>query len=364
MWNDVFHSNIIFSMAIMSPNKLELLSLRDVARFLGSSPSTTSRWHTTRYLGFPPPVQITAASPLWSAVDIEEWKRRYMHLKHIEGYKLTQLIFTYSALGKNFRQGSIDDRLTAEQSCLQDKLGSIPFPTDIIKSILLAHKNYEDELSRQLNNIVSISEAKLGSEPLLYSNIYRAIKLKNENQVNDVLAEIIKLLPKNSSFRAFGRNAKKSSAEYPKTVYRELFVDHGHLNKQGRLDIAAVYPDDEALIIETKLTHANNADMLKNVGYLLSLEQIYKSFSPVALVNGVSANSSAYGFDFVQWEDFLKNLRVIISQIGGDFSIYTKTSLLLLTGLLEVSVLNLNIDRHQPNSRAADYLNEFAERTK
>jgi hypothetical protein len=54
----------------------------------------------------------------------------------------------------------------------------------------------------------------------------------------------------------------------PVTVKREHCIPHGHIDKEGRLDLCIRFGKQVILVIEIKISDADSADTEKHTGYI------------------------------------------------------------------------------------------------
>jgi len=337
-------------------------SLRDVAAYLqtqrlASSPSTISRWGKGGPWSFPLPDQSTAASPLWRAERVKEWARAYARVKHLSGYQLTHLLKTYAALGATCRP----QRMPLETVEVAEPPRPFIMTESIfegMRNLVAAYRVLEETWSEEFDFLVKQSNQKLGCEPLLLPAL-AVCAIENENAVSDVLAELLKLLPKVAVFEALELTMNLVGDGCPQWVEREWPVAMGHPDKSGRLDITAVYPDEERLVFEVKLGHADQSDLAKNEGYTRSLNNSGAKYCAVALVYGRSPNACGHGFALRDWRAVLLGFRRVIARCRDPSVPHRHLAALILVGMLERRVLHLNLERRLAHLDTLRYLRYF-----
>lgn len=346
---------------------LSYWSVRDIVRYLADhlglaiSASTVSRWSQSGPWGFPRPNQISAASPLWLAEEVKSWAEIYARVKALSGPRLSHLVRTYAQAGRAFRP-------QAKAAVLEDKETSRslapvgPTISKAIEVLVAAYRNHQQVWKEEFDALVSRSTALLGCEPLLLPSIADSAVLEDENAVSDVLATVLRLLPKSAAFEMFGLSMHASSDELPRHVEREWPVAHGHTGRCGRLDVAAIF-SDSWLVIETKLDHADKADLAKNQGYIRSLQKSGIKYEAVAIVTDISPGSHGHGFSLVVWRDVLLRLRRVIANRRHQFATHAAIALVFFTGMLERRVLGMRLDSRAADPLTQTYLNQFHRET-
>jgi hypothetical protein len=328
--------------------------------------STISRWgQEGGPWGFPLPIQSTAASPLWQVDEVKSWVNTYSRVKHIQGHRLSELVKAYAANGAEIYRG-----FCAERNSITTATSTKATPTrqslqpDDLSSILAAYRDLEKSWKVDYDYLVGESVNRLGDEPLLLPALTRLITIDHENVVNDLLAEVFKLLPKTLAFEVVGLTPERPNNNLPKRVEREWLVNRGHPGRTGRLDVAAIYSDHEWLVIESKMGSAEKADLVKQAGYFESFQSSSIPFKAAVLVADLGVGARGYGFKLIKWVDVLLNLRQGIANLGKSSKSQNQVALLLvLIGILERGLLGLRLDVRLSSQKTVDYLKDFHSRT-
>ncbi|WP_295393709.1 hypothetical protein [uncultured Thiodictyon sp.] len=233
---------------------------------------------------------------------------------------------------------------------------------DGIRTLIAAYRVLEEGWNEQFERLVEQSNKRLDCEPLLLPATFTNLcAIENENAVSDVLAEMLRLLSKSAAFQSLDltMNLGGDSDRCPRLVEREWPVTEGHPNQSGRLDITAVYRDEERLVIEVKLGHADKSDLAKNEGYTRSLNASGVQYRAVALVRGQSEASCGYGFALCDWREVLLRFRGVIARGYDDIPAHSRLALLFLVGMLERRVLGLRLEKRLAHRDTLEYLQEF-----
>ena len=144
---------------------------------------------------------------------------------------------------------------------------------------------------------------------------HRWVAAHREEAYSDWLEWIVAQLEPEEIMRVFGvRDPQMVSAceRCVVTVERERRVRHGHEGSEGRLDLKIWFGDQALLVVEVKLTQAEDADTAKQAGYRASLEAdpstpLLKEFIMLALDAG---DREYEGFKPQLWTNVCVELRL------------------------------------------------------
>ena len=114
------------------------------------------------------------------------------------------------------------------------------------------------------------------------------------------------------------------------TTKREDWVEKGDAGHSGRSDLVIRYGAYRPLVIEVKVTGAEEASTLKQSGYAES----YGTLDGVLLVTGSQSETSEGGFQVRLWSDVAKGLRQSAAEICGE-AVVQAALLLAFAGAIE-----------------------------
>jgi hypothetical protein len=291
---------------------------------------------------------------------VEAWAARYARVRDLSGYQLTQLARAYTALGESLRPSPKSPPEEAPVATLKGP-ALTPALCAGIARLVAAYRVLEEAWKTEFDGVVARSKARLGSEPLLLPTFAALIPVDHENAVSNVLAEVLKLLPKTAAFGAFDQQPQRPDDAIPRRVEREWPVAEGHIGRRGRLDLVAVYPDGEWLVLEIKVVSAGAADLAKNAGYARSLDGTRVVYQAVTLVRDGAATVDGHGFAPLDWRDTLLRLRWALAELRASQRLPAVDGVLLLAlvGVLERRLLNLRLDSRLSDLGTRAYLHDF-----
>src|SRR5271157_206997 len=128
-------------------------------------------------------------------------------------------------------------------------------------------------------------------------------------------------------------------------IDREVPVEEGHDEHTGRIDILIHFEKCKVLInVEIKVTNAEEADLIKNVGYDNSLKRRFPQIAPENRHNKllvIEAMKDDYdGYKVLTWENLCKELRRIVKT--KEYDILFRALCLGLTGAVEQTLLGFS----------------------
>ena len=133
-------------------------------------------------------------------------------------------------------------------------------------------------------------------------------------------------------------------------IEREVKVSKGHQGRQGRLDLLITIDPHILIVIEVKLTPAEEADTKKQNGYVQSIEESneFCSFRKHYILLSKSANKSVIdGFRTHTYSVLCRNMRrLAIGWQKEDGKLLDAAMLLAVTASFETNILGLSLDKN------------------
>jgi len=153
--------------------------------------------------------------------------------------------------------------------------------------------------------------------------MHRWLSEEREESYSDWLQWVIEALGSAESiFRVLGIEAPEvaSRRQFLKPqVDREVWVEKGHDEQSGRLDLLIQFARETIIVVEVKLTDAESADTDKQKGYWDSLENKYKEsaekkqlYAKLLVVNAEKLDY--WNFKPITWKDLCLELRRIVAE--------------------------------------------------
>lgn len=242
------------------------------------------------------------------------------------------LIHTWGELGKRFLG------LSGEQPEL--------LRMDCLKGINLAILKLREISCKDIESILHKSNAHLAiinlSEPFLLdfsSNKWFAGG--REEGYSNWLAWLLQQLEPAELLKLLEIIIPNPVTETPR-IFREYFVEKGHVGQTGRIDILIHFKENDFLInIEVKVTNAENADLIKNIGYDDSLRNRFSNVSPGNIYNRlliIQSEKNKYdGYEIITWESISLGLRRIAIYKQGNQLV--RSLCLCFAGAIEQNLL-------------------------
>lgn len=142
------------------------------------------------------------------------------------------------------------------------------------------------------------------------------------------------------------------------TIKREMYVEKGHEEQAGRIDLFIHYESKAIIDLEIKVVDAELADLGKNRGYKESMQRFSgKQFHKLLVVR--SAKSSYDDYEVLSWHDVCLELRRMVSQKAIKDPLVASI-MLTFAGAVEQGILGFsNIKSQYYNPSTLDYLGEF-----
>jgi hypothetical protein len=148
-------------------------------------------------------------------------------------------------------------------------------------------------------------------------------------------------------------------------VDREVWVDHGHENKLGRLDILIQVGDRALVAIEVKLGSASAADTLKQMGYVKAIE-IDPKFSGrlkrYVLLVTESDEGNVCGFKVTDYYILCRNLRRLAIEWMKRQELTVAAVSLMVAASIEENLLRLSLQKSSFTPDTLSHLTKFIER--
>jgi len=155
-------------------------------------------------------------------------------------------------------------------------------------------------------------------EPLVALDFieHRWVAGHREEAYSDWLQWVLSQIEPREVLRVLGVSKPRmlrACGDCPHTVTRERKVPHGHEGSTGRLDLEIRFGDRGLLVVEVKLTSAEDADTAKHRGYRRSLEAENAALPFRAYVVLVleAADEEYDGFEPWLWADACLELRLV-----------------------------------------------------
>ena len=167
---------------------------------------------------------------------------------------------------------------------------------------------------------------------------------KHENAYSDWLAWIIEgLADPELVFSLFDIHvAPETVRGLTPRIQREFVVKGGHLGHTGRLDIFIEYEKRAVIVLELKVTSAENADTEKQQGYKESIERAYPKVAHYRLLVLQSQKNIYHDFSVITWTDICLRIRKLVSSRRVK-NMMLGALMLCFAGAVEQSLLRLSI---------------------
>ena len=144
--------------------------------------------------------------------------------------------------------------------------------------------------------------------------------------------------------RLVGRILRSAHLEHhasptePMRISREVPVEHGHVDRTGRLDIVISQGSRRLAVIEVKTREYGESDLEKHKGYRDSTSTDSPDADLIFLaVDPPTSNPG--GFRFLSWADLCVNLRAIAPHMLGTEQILGTALILAFVGAVEQNLL-------------------------
>jgi len=140
---------------------------------------------------------------------------------------------------------------------------------------------------------------------------HRWLQAKREEAYSDWLAWILFRIrtPDRILAALNGEVQTEASSQQPATVVREYWVESGHVDRTGRVDIHLKFQNQAVFWIEVKLTSAEDADMEKNSGYRAAQDARPELIKRRFTIAKGGRQKDYSGFEFRSWETVCRGLR-------------------------------------------------------
>lgn len=131
-----------------------------------------------------------------------------------------------------------------------------------------------------------------------------------------------------------------ANSKGPVSVEREIWVEHGHVDQTGRLDIVVSQGLEKLAVIEVKTREYSREDLQKHIGYARAI----KTSSPQAemiLLAVDPPDTDLSGFRFLSWDDVCVTLRGIAPSLLVSERPLATALILAFVGAVEQNLLGL-----------------------
>lgn len=147
---------------------------------------------------------------------------------------------------------------------------------------------------------------------------------------------------------------------------REVWVEHGHEGRVGRLDILLRVQDRAIIALELKRGSADEADTEKQNGYIRAIETdpafLGRSKSYVLLVT-TSESDEVDGFEVRQYPILCRNLRRLAVAWISHERLFLAAITLAVTASIETNLLRMSVQKGSFTPSTLSHLREFTERS-
>lgn len=153
--------------------------------------------------------------------------------------------------------------------------------------------------------------APLGEPLLLDLGAHRWLKSEREEAYSDWLAWLLGQMPSGDILKLFELPPPEDGCDLespPLKVYREMWVEKGHEEATGRLDVVIMLPGNNAIVIEVKKGCLAASDLLKQGGYYESVRKSGWDCRFFLLVSDEEGESS-FGFTVLPYSKLCRKLR-------------------------------------------------------
>lgn len=204
-----------------------------------------------------------------------------------------------------------------------------------------------------LNDLLNDSDhllRPLGDPLRLDFGAHRWLKGDREEAYSDWLAWIVENLDAPAILELFsiGRLYPKAAdlrnalAKVRPTVKREACVPEGHCGKQGRLDLVVRFAELAVLVVEIKVTQADQADTAKQEGYEKWLSRQKGERWSVLLATGGEAAEYSGKFILLKWADLCLSLRHLTRELAAAGRLTMGALVLAFVGAAEQNLLQMS----------------------
>ena len=202
--------------------------------------------------------------------------------------------------------------------------------------------------SERLRGLLQRSNALLTplADPLLTDfGTHRQLAQAREEVYSDWLMWIVERLKSPEYvFRLFGIDDPDGIALCQQTclaVEREVSVSQGHDNQSGRLDLVVCYAEKALIVVEVKMTNAEEADTVKQRGYRQWIRNEREPRKPAILLVTEAAKEEYHGFVPRRWDSLCVELRRIARTFCREPQrVVLAAMLLAFVGAVEQNVLS------------------------
>ena len=147
---------------------------------------------------------------------------------------------------------------------------------------------------------------------------------------------------------------------------REVWVQHGHEGRLGRLDILLRVQARAIIALEVKRGSVDEADTEKQIGYVRAIET-NPAFAGMTkfyiLLVTASDKDEVYGFAVRHYDKLCRNLRRLATAWIAHEGLFPAAIMLAVTASIETNLLRMSLQKGSFTPATLSHLKEFSERS-
>jgi hypothetical protein len=192
---------------------------------------------------------------------------------------------------------------------------SYVWPRQAVEELSRNARLWLEQRRQELESLLRNSQERLAplGEPLLLDlGAHRWLKSEREEAYSDWLAWLLRQMPTGEILKLLELPSPEDASDLekpPLKVHREMWVEKGHEEATGRLDVVVMLPNKMAIVIEVKKGCLAASDLLKQGGYYESVRRSGWDCRFFLLVTDEEGESS-FGFTVLPYSKLCRKLRL------------------------------------------------------